>query len=77
MVDGKLILNPYLNISYQTISFNNVCEEVFHLIGELFLKSKLKAMVTPSSYCDKNVLFFLQHTGQNSRLRVEYQRLAS
>jgi len=33
MADEKQMLNPYSDIFYQTISFNNVCEKVFHLFG--------------------------------------------
>lgn len=46
MVDEKLILNPYSDIFCQTISFNNVCEEVFHL-GNHLLGKNSKAMLTP------------------------------
>ena len=41
MVDEKLILNPYSDIFCQTISFNDVCEEVFHL-GNHFLGENSK-----------------------------------
>ena len=61
---------------FQTASLNDVCEEVFHLCGEQFPREKLKATLTPSSYCDKYLLFFSEQTGRESRSRVEYQRFA-
>lgn len=43
-------------------------------LNNCLLEKNLKATMGPSLDCNRHLLFFLQDTGQDSRLRIEYQR---